>query len=38
MFMNLDGSWVSVADFGRNGFPKLALIQELSRQVMGAWY
>ena len=30
-FMNLDGCWVSVADFGRDGNPKLALVQEISR-------
>ena len=30
-FMNLEGCWVSVADFGRNGSPKLALVQELIR-------
>ena len=31
LFMNLEGCWVSVAGFGRNGGPKLALVQELSR-------
>ena len=25
--MNLEGCWVSVADFGRNGGPKLALVR-----------
>ena len=30
-FMNLEGCWVSVADFGRDIGPKLALVQELSR-------
>ena len=29
--MNLEGCWVSVADFGRDSGPKLALVQELSR-------
>ena len=29
--MNLEGCWVSVVDFGRNGGPKLVLVQELSR-------
>ena len=31
MFRNLKGCWVSVVDFGRDGSPKLALVQELSR-------
>ena len=30
-FMNLEGCWVSVADFERNGGPKLAFVQELNR-------
>ena len=31
LFMNLEGSWVSVPDFGRDGGPKLVLVKELSR-------
>ena len=31
LFMNLESCWVSVADFGRDGGPKLVFIQELSR-------
>ena len=30
-FRNLEACWVSVADFGRDGGPKLVLVQELSR-------
>ena len=30
-FTNLECCWVSVVDFGRDGGPELALVQELSR-------
>ena len=30
-FTNLEGSWISVVNSGRNGGPNLALVQELSR-------